>query len=189
MNTRSFYDSIRPSLFAGKISAKQFEGIEAILNEYNERCVNDPRKLAYILATSYHETARTFQPIAEYGKGKDRKYGSKIKMSGKPYTTPNQLYYGRGYVQLTWFENYDTMGKHLGMDLLNHPDLMLTMQPAIKAMFEGMTRGMFTGKSLSNYFTADSTDFVNARKIINGLDAAQLIAGYADKFYTGLIMK
>jgi len=110
-------------------------------------------------------------------------------MSRKPYTIPDQLYYGRGHVQLTWFENYQAMGKALGIDLLNNPDLMLTMDVSVKATFLGMTKGMFTGKSLSDYFTDSKTDPLNARKIINGLDAAQKIRGYYDLFYGALTLQ
>lgn len=188
MNTKSFYDTIRPALFKGSISSKQFEGVEAIISEYNRLCINDVRKLAYVLATSYHETAKTMQPIAEYGKGKNYDYGKQLKMSRKPYTTPKQIYYGRGFVQLTWYENYEAMGKQLGLDLLNNPDILLTLKPSIDVMFVGMTKGMFTGKKLSDYFTTDKTDWINARKIINGLDAANTIAGYAKIFYNSLTL-
>ena len=103
-----------------------------------------------------------------------------------PYTTPDELYYGRGYVQLTWYENYGSMGKLLNIDLLDNPDLAL--QPAIAAaiMIKGMTKGLFTGVSLDKYFTDKLTDWVNARKIINGLDMAKTIAGYVQTFYKGL---
>lgn len=188
MNTKSFYDTIRQTLFSGSISSKQFEGIEAIINGYNKRCINDLRKLAYSLATVYHETAKTMQAIAEYGKGKNYDYGKKLKMSRKPYSVPNQIFYGRGYPQLTWYENYDNMGKQLGLDLLNNPDLMLKLDVSVDALFIGMTKGMFTGKKLSDYFTSDKSDWVNARKIINGLDAAEKIAGYAKIFYNALTL-
>jgi len=188
MNSKSFYDTIRPSLFKGSISTDQFSGIEGIISGYNKQCLNDLRKLAYILATIYHETAKTMKPIAEYGKGAKYDYGKKLKMNRKPYTNPNQIYYGRGYVQLTWYENYDAMGKKLGLDLLNNPDLLLTVEVSTKVTFTGMTLGMFTGKKLSDYFNSNTTDWVNARKIINGLDAAQTIAGYAKIFYSALTM-
>jgi hypothetical protein len=188
MNVKAFYDSIRSTIFKGSMTAKQFEGIEAILAEYTRLCLNDPRKLAYILATAFHETAQTMQPIAEYGKGGSRPYARKVKMSGKVYTTPNQIYYGRGFVQLTWYENYEAMGKFLKMDLLNHPDLMLTLEPAIQALFQGMIRGMFTGKSLDSYFHADKSDALNARRIINGIDKAQQIEGYFKLFYNAITL-
>lgn len=188
MNTKSFYDTIRPSLFNGSISSKQFEGIEAIISEYSRLFINDLRKLAYVLATAYHETAKTMQPITEYGKGKNYDYGKQLKMSRKPYSTPKQLYYGRGFVQLTWYENYEAMGKQLGLDLLKNPDLLLTLKPSIDVMFVGMNKGMFTGKKLSDYFTPEKTDWINARRIINGTDASVKIAGYAKIFYNGLTL-
>lgn len=189
MNSKAFYDSVRATLFNGTISGKQFQGIDTILSEYNARCINDIRKLAYILATAYHETAKTMQPIAEYGKGAGRAYGGKVKMSRVPYTTPDKIYYGRGHVQLTWYENYEAMGKRLGVDLLNSPDLALSMGVSVKIIFEGMLKGMFTGKKLSDYFTAEKTDAINARRIVNGTDAALKIKGYYDLFYGAIIMQ
>lgn len=191
MSTKTFYDRIRQSIFNGSISAKQFAGIEAILSEYNTLSINDFRKLAYILATAYHETGQTMQPVREIGRGNGYKYGKKFKRSGVLYTSPDHIYYGRGLVQLTWYENYQYMGKLLGLDLLNNPDLLLTMEVSIKVLFEGMLNGKssfgdFTGKSLENYITKDRTDFYNARRVINGTDAAQKIAGYADLFLKAL---
>ena len=191
MNTKSFYDSVRADLFKGKISSKQFEGMEAVFPEYERLCVNDLRKLAYIFATIYHETSKTIQPIAEYGKGKGYDYGKKLRMNRTTYLVPDKLYYGRGMIQLTWWENYKNMGKILGLPLLEQPELLLTMDVSIKVAFEGMLKGKssfgdFTGKSLENYFTKDKTDPLNARKIINGMDKAELIKGYYDKFYKAL---
>jgi hypothetical protein len=131
------------------------------------------------------------QPIEEYGKGKSYRYGKKIKRSGIPYSLPDKLYYGRGYVQLTWYENYENMGRLLGVDLLNNPDLALQPVIACKIMFEGMTKGDssfgdFTGKSLENYFNDKKEDWVHARRIINGTDKAEMIAGYGQKFMAAL---
>lgn len=184
--TKNFYDTIREQLFNGSLSQKQFEGCEDILEAWSDKGIVDKRFIAYSLATAYHETAKTMQPIKEYGKGAGRKYGSKIKMSGKPYTTPNQIYYGRGYVQLTWFENYDFAGKQLGIDLLNDPDRALDPVIAAKIMVIGMINGWFTGKRMSDYFSQTKEDAFNARKIINGLDAAKIIEGYYKVFLKGL---
>jgi predicted chitinase len=107
-------------------------------------------------------------------------------MDRKPYTTPDQLYYGRGFVQLTWYENYQKAGKKFGIDLLNNPDLACDLQIATDIMFEGMIHGWFTGRKLSQYFSATKTDWINARKIINGRDKDVLIAGYAQAFFNGL---
>lgn len=130
------------------------------------------RQAAYMLATAKHETAGTFAPIEEYGKGKGLPYG-------KPDRKTGLVYYGRGYVQLTWAKNYQTMGTVLGLPLYTHPELALRYDAAYKIMSHGMTHGSFTGVGLSRYINDQKTDYVNARKIINGTDKAELIAGYA----------
>jgi len=189
--TKQFYDVIHPMLFSHGLSERQFQGIEAVLGVCADSNITDNRQIAYILATIYHECDKTMQPIEESGKGAGYDYGKKLKRGGGPghrfpYTTPDQIYYGRGFVQLTWYENYEAQSKILGVDLLNHPELALDPSIAGKILIHGMTKGDFTGHMLSQYFNQDTTDYINARKIINGLDCAQLIAGYAHTFYTGL---
>jgi putative chitinase len=179
---------INSDLFGSKINQKQSDGIRGIIAEWNKHDYTDLRWLAYMLATVYHETAKTMQPIEEYGKGKKYDYGKKLKRSRVPYTTPDKLYYGRGFVQLTWYENYQLMGRLLKVDLLNNPELACTIEIATEILFEGMTKGAssfgdFTGKCLEMYFNDKTEDWVNARKIINGLDCAEKIAGYGKNFY------
>lgn len=190
-NKKTFYDLIRRSLFAGRIKPEQLEGIEAILDNAKDFGVNDLRRAAYVLATVYHETAKTMQPIEEYGKGKGKRYGQKIDVSGKPYNEPNHIYYGRGHVQVTWKSNYAklTTANNKGWDFVNNPELLLQMIPSVFSVFYGMKNGIFTGKKLSDYINDKKTDFVGARRIINGTDKAELIAIYADKFYEALIVK
>lgn len=192
MNRTIFYNHIRSALFKGKLTTSQVTNIENILDYWDKSKLTDLRWLAYMLATTYHETAYTMRPVEEYGKGKNRPYGSKIKRSGLPYEYPNELYYGRGYVQLTWYENYELMGRILGLPLLTKPHLALEPDIAVQIMFEGMTfgissKGDFTGKALEHYFNKDKTDWVGARRIVNGNDKAIEIAGYARKFYLGLL--
>ena len=136
------------------------------------RSAHHLRQVAYMLATAKHETANTFAPIEEYGKGKGLPYGQPDPVTGL-------VYFGRGYVQLTWARNYKSMGKALNLPLFLHPDLALRYDVAYKIMSYGMTHGTFTGVSLSRYINEGKTDYLNARKIINSLDKADLIAGYA----------
>jgi putative chitinase len=179
INRKSFYDSIRP-LFGGKIEQKQVDGIEAILNKWEADNWKDLRWLAYILATAFHETAKTMQPIKEYGRGKGYPYGEKHPKTGK-------IYYGRGLVQLTWDYNYLRFGKLLGIDMYKNPDLACDMAIAVKILFVGMIQGMFTGKSLGQYFNEEDTNWIEARRIVNGRDKAELIAKYAVHFHKALV--
>lgn len=184
MNREAFFDAARKSPFGGHITEAQRSGSEAILDEWERRGLTDLRWLAYMLATAYHETAHTMQPIEEYGHGRGRAYGRPDRKTGKAY-------YGRGLVQLTWLRNYTLMGRLLHVDLVAHPEKALEPEIAVEIMFEGMLRaessvGDFTGRSLEQYFTATKTDWVGARRIINGTDKASLIAGYGRAFHAAL---
>lgn len=179
----TFYNKVRNNFFNGKLSAGHVDGMEAILNEWNRRDLCDLRRLAYMLATTYHETAKTMQPIREYGLGKGRAYG-KPERNGK-------VYYGRGFVQLTWGYNYKKMSDLLGIDLYGNPDLALDADIATQILFEGMltatsAKGDFTGKCLEQYFNDTKEDWVQARRIINGMDQAERIANYGKMFLAAL---
>lgn len=184
MDKVKFYNCIRSTIF-GKLLQSQVDSIEAILNECNNM---DERKIAYILGTVYHETNATMLSIEEYGKGKGRPYGKKIKHSGEPYEYPDKLYYGRGFPQLTWYENYEKFEEILDIPLLENPELALDTEISAKILVTGMEKGLFTGKKLSDYFNDKKTDWRNARRIINGLDKADTIARYAQNFYNCLKM-
>lgn len=186
IDRNEFMASVKASLFHGPITQKQADGMNAIINEFERRLLQDRRWLAYMLATAFHETARSMAAIEEFGKGRHYDYGKKLKRSRIAYTSPDVLYYGRGLVQITWYENYEMMGNVLAIDLLYHPDLALRLDVAVKIMYEGMLHGLFTGVSLSKYFTAANADWVNARKIINGLDRAEMIGNYGKLFLNAL---
>lgn len=177
IDRKAFFDKIKPLFKA--FTQTQVEGIDAILDEWEKRELTDLRWLAYILATAFHETAKTMQPLREYGRGKGKKYGVV-----NPIT--KQVYYGRGHVQLTHPENYIKFSNLLKVDLYLNPDLALRMDISVQILFEGMIRGMFTGLGLSHFFNEKDEQWVNARRVVNGTDRAGLIAGYAHAFYDAL---
>lgn len=188
MNEIALQNRLHSNSLYPKVNKYQLAGIMAIINHWeSNKLYQDKRWLAYILATVYHETGKTFEPIEEIGQGMRKPYGRKIKSNLKPYTYPDKLYYGRGLVQLTWYDNYDKFGKLLKIDLLNNPEKALEMDVSIKILFIGMTQGLFTGVNLARYFNDQREDWVNARKIINGLDKADLIALYAKRFLACLL--
>lgn len=145
--------------------------------------VTDVRWAAYMLATVKHECADTWQPIEEHGKGQGRSYGQPETVTDADGTTFTNTYYGRGYVQLTFKENYERMSERLGLGarLLIHPELALQPETAYAIMSYGMRHGSFSGKSLKDYIHDDVCDYFNARRIINVLDRADLIKDYAEK--------
>lgn len=83
--------------------------------------------------------------------------------------------------------NYLNQGKKLGIDLVNNPELAERNDIAARVLVRGMIDGDFTGKKLGDYITAETYDFWGARRMINGTDKADLIAGYAEHYLNALI--
>lgn len=160
----------------GPLSQSQVDGFNALLKAMSAWPV---QYVAYGLATAWHETASTMQPIEEYGKGRGKKYG----VPGKH----GQIAYGRGYVQLTWDYNYEKADSELGLNGALTRDYRLALDPKIAAdiMVRGMEEGWFTGKSLASY---PAGDYVNDRRVINGVDKADKIAGEARAFERALTL-
>lgn len=158
-------------LFGVTLNASQVAGVSAIAAAFYKRGYTDKRLLTYFLATAFHETAKTMQPIEEYGKGAGRGYGI-------PDATTGKAYFGRGYVQLTWRTNYAKASQELGVDFVHHPELALQAPYAIAIMFSGMMDGWFTGHKLTDYFSVHGAAPISARMVVNGSDCAVPIAGY-----------
>jgi hypothetical protein len=169
----------------GPLRDDPLSGLSTLLRFIDrDREIADVRWAAYMLATVMHECARTWEPIEEYGRGEGRRYGRPVTITGPDGRPIERTYYGRGYVQLTWHENYENMSAALGMgdDLVLHPERVLEPDIAYKVMSYGMRHGTFTSVALSRYITGTRCDYVNARRIINGLDCAEAIADYAEAF-------
>jgi predicted chitinase len=153
--------------------------------------------VAYMLATSRIEsydfhTQTFFGPFVEsisYDKA-ERDYGC-----GPTATNPERAkkhhnteigdgfkYRGRGLVQITWKENYENFAPILGVDLVGKPENAVPWKNAATVMVEGMIRGIFTGRKLADYLSEARTDYVGARRIINGTDKSKIFAEYAEKF-------
>lgn len=171
----------------------EMEGLKAIVTGFEGFFSGgDPRWLAYMLATSFHETAATMRPVREaYWLSEDWR---RRNLSYHPY-------YGRGYVQLTHRDNYAKAGAAVGVDLEHNLDRAMDLDIAAKVMFIGMTQGWFRrdshgAHSLSRYFSDDVDDPVGARNIINGKEikvvggksvtVGEIIAGYHADFLAAL---
>ena len=187
---KTFFDFARKAPFGNRLSQQQVEGVERILDVWDaEHLGSDPRWLAYILATAFHETGGKMVPVREGFATTDA--GARHAVRGRRYARPDavtgEVYYGRGDVQLTWAKNYRAMGSLLNLPLYEQPDLALDPEVSAKILVEGMLRGKsgrgdFTGKSLEDYFNATKDDPEGARRVINDTDKASLIAGYHHNF-------
>lgn len=179
IDRKKFFDIYRNAF--GPLNQPQVDGLNALLASLEaDPMITDLRHAAYMLATVKRECGDEWVPVKEYGRGKGLKYG-------KPDPSTGKTYYGRGFVQLTWKDNYAAMGKVYNLNLVANPDLVLDPAIAYKIMSYGMRHGTFTGVGLSRYIHGEICDYVNARKVINGLDVAEKIAGYAEKLEVILI--
>lgn len=187
MSRAAFYAAVRKDVALGSLEQKQVDGIEAMLAATEGLPITHR---AYLMATSWHETAFTMQPITEYG---GRKYFDKYdtgKLAKALGNTPEAdadgfKYRGRGYVQLTGMANYDKASRNIGVDMVSNPDLALHPTIAAKVLVAGCTGGWFTGKQLSDYLPGD---YHGARRVVNGTDQASTIANYARGFEAALML-
>jgi hypothetical protein len=192
-----FFPDVRGNIFHGHLNQKQVDGMNFILDEWEKTNFTDLRWLAYMFGTAFTETAETMEPVHEYGGNSyfTRLYGvegqnpNRARRMGNDQIGDGIKYCGRGYVQLTWKNNYKRMGDLIGVDLVTNPDLAMQPNIAAKIMILGMTsepKNTFSGVNLQRYFNDDTEDWEGARHIINGTDHAEQIAETSEKFYNAL---
>lgn len=194
----------RQRFFAGvrrrfdRLTQGQVDGFEIVLAE----CERDPRLLAtqaaYLLATAWHETARTMRPVRETMAATDNEAIHRLDRAWRAGQMPQvkspywrrdaegRAWFGRGHVQLTHRANYERASALVGVDLVARPDLALDPDVSARILVRGALMGMFTGHRLANYLAPMTTDYINARRVINGTDRAREIAAYAGLFELAL---
>lgn len=145
-------------------------------------------EIAYLLATVRHETAFTYQPTEERGSEtylKERYFKDQNIRRALGNTTDQDAvdFRGRGYIMVTGRRNYEIVGKAIGVDLIAKPDVLMQPDIALKVLLTCFViERCFTGKLMSDYLSRDPPDYVNARRVFNGVDQAPKIADYAKRF-------
>jgi hypothetical protein len=123
-------------------------------------------------------TARTAQRGATHGIKAHTKY---VSAQGAEHA-----YYGRGLVQLTWWNSYASAGilLGLGLDLLFDPEKLLDFDVSYRVMAIGMIEGksFANGRKCSDYFNDSKTDYAGARAMVNAKDPVPAIVSAALAF-------
>lgn len=184
-------------MFPHGFTPGQVAGMDALLDALDAAKVSDRCYAAYIFATAYHETAFTMQPVRETLASTDAKAVaildaafakgqlSWVKTPYWRFDADGKTWLGRGFVQLTHKANYQKAKDKTGIDFVGNPSLAMDAEAAAVVIVRGMIEGWFTGKALKDYIGAKA-DYINARRIINGVDKAATIAGYAGLFEKAL---
>lgn len=215
MNRETFFTWVRKNIFNGRLTQSQVDGMNAILDAAEELGVTDIRMIAYALATPVIETGGTYEPLSEnlnysvaaltskfpnrISVSDAQKYGRSAMQAANQEAIANTIYggswgkenlgntqpgdgwkyRGRGLTQITGRRNYAKFGYE------NNPEGVSVLKDAAIIMVKGMRDGSFTGKKFSDYFGA-TAQWVQARRMINSLDRADDIAGFAQKFHSAL---
>lgn len=121
------------------------------------------KRLAFFLAQLAHESLQ-FYYTKEVASGKDyepSKNPSLAKKLGNTTEGDGIKYKGRSFIQVTGKANYGACGEFLGLDLINHPELLEEPVNAFKASV-----WYWISRDLNKY--ADSDNFKGLTKAING---------------------
>lgn len=190
-----FLDAARQILFNGMLRDSQINGIKAVTDAWAASYPNgDPRWLAYILASVFHETGQRMVPVREGFRDTDEKARQHVRnmfLSGRvssDYAAPvNGIsYFGRGRIQVTHFANYQKLMRRFNKDFVGDPNLLLDSAIDAEVAVVGHVEGLWTRFKLDDFISGPRCDYAGARQIVNGHDKAELIATYASRFESAI---
>ena len=143
-----------------------------ILDALEEAGINTPLVQVGMAATIAVETGH-FYPVKEIASKNPESAVYKAQQAYYP-----SGYYGRGYIQLTWRDNYRDASRAIGVDLITKPDLLLEPEISAKAaawFFKTKTVGGTDRRRL--YMACDEADWKALRRGINGPGYAKDASG------------
>jgi putative chitinase len=205
MDRAKFYAALRASrLFGKSLPQKAVAGMDHLL-DVQQRYLPDMNmdELAINLATAFHETAATMQPITERGaKSYFRKYepGTKLgKVLGNTQAGDGYRFRGEGHVQNTGRRNARVATDRLnalfglGVDLVKNPEMRGDPLVSALSLFVGCREGWWTGKGWGDFLDGvdesdeeDLREFIRSRAVVNGTDKARRIGEHALAFEAAL---
>lgn len=203
-------------IFGTSLSQRQVEGIEALLDAGGRLPLDHMAhvlaevyhetggKMTPVAENLYYSTAariaqvfsasrRQGIPASQLARNPEKLantvYGGEWgrKNLGNTETGDGWKFRGMGMIQSTGRANAKKASALTGKNLVDHPEMMLSVPVSAQIAVEGCASGMFTGKRLS-HFDGASYDHYGARAIVNGdksVNGAK-ISGYAAQFAAAL---
>lgn len=179
IDRKAFFEGVKGPLFGGRFTPTQVQSIDDILDALAEFKVIEPSHVGYVFATAMWEVGKALAPVREGWAKTDAQAIKHVEaLFRKGVIKRNYAvlingvsYFGRGFVQLTWEDNYRKAEAALGIPLLAHPEMALQSRQAARILVWGMVTGAFRNKRLSDYRHGD---YYKMREIINGDKARKL---------------
>ena len=188
MNSNAFFQTLRGSKQFPALTTRQVQGIQVLIDVWAQwYAIRYPIEyLIAALAQVGRETGYRMYPVMEtfastagaaaqtleraYLKGQLPWVKQRYWLADKD----GLIWIGRGGIQITHKTNYAKLAKEIGetydIDLKLDEDPELAMDPVVAAVivFEGMTKGLFTGKKLDDFYKNGKMDWAGQRAIVNG---------------------
>lgn len=179
-NPKTFFNLFRQKF--GSLTQEQVSGLNRLLWGFETYYGwwDNLSQIANALAQIKHETAHSFQPVEE-----GYYLGTSERVKGFQKSLRYYPHFGRGDIQLTWFDNYRKMDALIRQyfpeivagynriyttqfNLKDHPEQALDGKISFCVFTIGMHKGTFTGQTLNAHTGGREVDHFNARSIVNG---------------------
>ncbi len=189
MNRKAFFDLAKASLFGGRLTVQQVDGMDAILDACERHGVTDIDHVAHVLAHVRRETGgymlgikETVMPHHADKNPSDATVIARLDNAwakgalgkvSRPYWRDGA--FGRGPIQITHWGNYEKFGKRLGVPLRTNPSLALDPKIGADIAVVGMKEGLFRKVKLSDFKFPEALRAPpdkNPRRIVNGKDGS-----------------
>jgi putative chitinase len=116
------------------------EILDMVLRQMDVACLTKTKEVAAAFVAQIGHESIDLTHTAEIDEGRVVKVVDGKPVKVKPDYWP---YFGRGYIQVTWRQNYVACGKALGLDLIAQPELLELPEHAMaSAIWFYMTHGL-----------------------------------------------
>lgn len=155
-------------------SEKEKEAVKYLVDTFYSEGHEDIRLLAYALSSVRIECGSNMMPVREGFAATDALARAHVKKHNRKYAKEinGHVYYGRGFVQLTWLHNYKQEG------IENNPDKALEPEFAAKLLFRGLLDGRWNGQGKGLMYYLDQGDVFNARRTVNVTNRAETVSNW-----------